>query len=140
MLGFGGVFVFFFLLYLLIFAPLINAIQDKSQQRIEKQQTLAWLQAARLQYKTTKVPEVISNGQLLSVLAEKLKSASFHRFPYQLEQTGAGDIQLSFVNVPYNAFMTWLWSTRQQVAFSIKQLTVEHTETPGVVKLMVTVS
>ena len=138
-LGFGGVCCFFFLLYLLLYAPLINAVHDKTQQLAEKQETLAWLQQARLQHKTVKAAQTLSSSQLLSVLANKLKSTSFHGFSYQLQQTGAGDIQLSFDQVPYNAFVTWLWTVSQNYAFSIKQLNAERTDTPGVVKLMVTI-
>ncbi len=122
MLGFGGVCCFFFLLYILLFAPLLNAVQNKSQQFIEKQETLAWMQRARLQYHTAEAPQALSSGQLLSVLAEKLKSSSFHRFPYQLQQTGASDIQLSFDQVPYNAFVTWLWTVGQKYAFLLSNL------------------
>ena len=140
MLGFGGVCCGFFLLYLLLYAPLINAVHNKTQQLIEKQETLVWMQQARLQRKTAKVPQVLNNSQLLTVLADHLKSTSFHRLPYQLQQTGSGDIQLSFDQVPYNAFITWLWSISRQYAFSIKQFNAERTDTPGVVKLMLTVT
>lgn len=140
MLGFGGVFCFFLLLYLLLFAPLNKAVHDKSQQLVEKQKTYVWMQQARLQHGTAKVHQVLSNGKLLTVLASQLKSTSFHRLPYQLQQTGAGDLQLSFDLVPYNAFMTWLWSFNQQYAFSIKQFSAERTDTPGVVKIMLTIT
>ncbi len=139
MLGGGGVCCFFFLLYILIYAPLNNAVHDKSQQLIEQQETLAWMEQARLQRKNVKVPQALSSAKLLSVLADQLKSTSFHGFPYLLQQTGAGDIQLSFDQVPYNPFVTWLRSVSQTYAFSIKQFSAERTDTPGVVKVMLTI-
>lgn len=140
MLGFGGICCFFFLFYILLFAPLLKSVQEKSQQAIEKKETLAWMQQARLQYKTTKAPQALSSVQLLSVLAEKLKSSSFHRFPYQLQQTGAGEIQLSFDRVPYHAFVIWLWAVSQKYAFFVKQFNAERTDTAGVVKMVVTIT
>lgn len=140
MLGFGIIFVFFFLLYLLVLAPLSHAVQDKSQQFRDKQATLIWMQQAHQQYKRVIAPKVLSRSKLLTVLAAQLKSTPFHHVPYQLQQTGSGDIQLSFDHVPYNAFVTWLWSVNKHYAFTIKQLNVERTTTAGVVKMMVVIA
>lgn len=139
MVGVGGVCCALFLIYMLFFAPLIHAVRNKTQQLHEKQETLVWMRQAQQRYKSVKAPQALSNSKLLSILAEQLKSTSFHAFSYQLQQTGAGDIQLSFDKVPYNAFVNWLWSIRQQYAFSIKQFNSEKTDTLGVVKIMVTV-
>ena len=138
MLGFGGVFLVLFFVYMLLYAPLVNAVHNKTQQLFEKQKTLVWMQQAYQQHKAVKMPKSLSNSKLLSVLAEQLKSTSFHTVPYQLQQTGSGGIQLSFDQVPYNAFVTWLLSVRQNYAFSIKQFNTERTGTPGVVKVLVT--
>lgn len=140
MLGFGIICAFFFLLYLLVVSPLSNAVQDKSQLLMDKRVTLTWMQQAQQQYKTTKATKVLSSSKLLTVLAVQLKSTPFHRVPYQLQQTGSGDIQLSFDHVPYNAFVTWLWSVSKDYAFTIKQFNAERTDTPGVVKIMVMIA
>ena len=138
MLGFGGVCCALFLMYMLLYAPLINAVRNKTQQLNEKQEILVWMQQARQQHKAVKSPQTLSNSKLLSVLADQLKATSFHAFSYRLQQTGTGDIQLSFVQVPYNAFVTWLWSVSQKYAFSIKQFSADKTGTTGVVKISVT--
>lgn len=140
MLGVGGVFCFFVLLYWLILAPLSNAVQDKSRQLIEKRDTLVWMQQVRHQRETAKAPLSLTSSKLLSVLAAQLKSTSFRRFPYQLQQTGSGDIQLTFDRVPYNALVTWLWSVNKRYAFTIKQFTAERTDTSGVVNAMVVIT
>ncbi len=59
----------------------------------------------------------------------------FKHFSYQLQQTGVSDIQLVFEQVPFNPFMIWLWSFNEKYPISITQLSVDLTETPGVVKL-----
>ena len=139
MLGLGGACFVLFLMYIILYAPLINAVHNKTQQLHEKQETLVWMQQAHQQYKVLKSPQTLSNSKLLSVLADQLKETSFHTFKYQLQQMGTGDIQLSFEKVPYNAFVNWLWSVRQNYAFSIKQFNCDRTDTLGVVKVMVTV-
>lgn len=134
-LGIGGLICGLYLLYLLLFAPLVQSVYDKSKQLIEKQNTLTWLQNVRQQHKTIKAPQVLSQGKLLTILAKQLNSTSFHNRVYQLQQTGVGDIELSFEKVPYNLFISWLWSIRERYQFSIKQLNVDRTKTAGVVKL-----
>ena len=135
-LGIGGVCCGLFLLYALIYAPLIGAVQDKWHERIEKQETLVWMQQALQQQKSTHARKQVNTSALLTVFAHQLKATSFHQMPYQLEQTGGGDIQLSFDAVPYTAVMIWLHDMTQKYACSIKQLNIEHTKTPGVVKWM----
>ena len=139
-LSLGALFCVLYLFYLLIYSPLASAVHDKSQQLAEKQETLVWMQHVRQQYKIKKAPETLTSSKLLTVLAEQLNATSFKQFPYQLQQTGASDIQLIFEKVPYNAFMSWLWSINEKYTISIKQLNAERTDTPGVVKLMIVIA
>ena len=139
-LSLGALFCVLYLFYLLIYSPLTSAVHDKSQQLAEKQETLVWMQHVRQQYKIKKAPETLTSSKLLTVLAEQLNATSFKQFPYQLQQTGASDIQLIFEKVPYNAFMSWLWSINEKYTISIKQLNAERTDTPGVVKLMIVIA
>lgn len=135
----GAAFVIGFIIYSLIYSPLVHGIRDKQQQLQEKQQTLSWLQQMHEHYVAVKMPETMDKSTLLSIFADQLKSTSFHTFQYQLQQTGTGDIQLSFEKVPYNAFLAWLWGVRQNYAFTIEQFTAEKTDTEGVVKLSVVI-
>ena len=137
MLGIGGVFLFFYVFYLLLYAPLTQSVHDKTQQLIENQETLAWMQQVSRHYKAKNPPKKLTNSKLLTVLAKQLNISSFKQFPYQLQQTGVSDIQLVFDKVPYNAFVAWLSSMSEKYAISIKQLNAEKTATPGVVKMMV---
>lgn len=135
--GVCGVFIFY---YVVLYAPLSSAVQNKAKQLTDRQRTLAWMQQARLKYKKTGTPQSMDSSKLLSVLSGQLKHASFHSFPYQLQQTGSGDIQLSFDQVPYNAFVSWLWKMGKHYAFTIKLLSSERINTPGMAKVMVTLA
>ena len=140
LLGTGALLCFVYLFYLLLYAPLASAVRNKSQQVAEKQETLAWMQQVRQQHKSRKAPLTLSSSKLLTVLAEQLNKTSFKQFPYQLQQTGASDIQLIFDKVPYDAFMAWVWTVNGKYTISIKQLNVERTDSPGVVKLMMIIA
>ncbi len=130
--------VYFF--YLLIYSPLSTAVDNKSKQLIEKQETLAWMEQARQQPKNQKKAETLSNTKLLALIGNQLSNKVFQPFPYQLQQRGPGDIQLSFDRVPYREFLSWLWNLNQNYRITLKEFTAERTETPGVVKLMIVIA
>lgn len=123
--------------YLFLYTPLSNRVTEQSAQLIEKRDTLAWMKKVREQSHSTTQKETLNNGQLLSLLATQLKNNQALKFPYQLQQTGTGDIQLTFDAVPFQMLMTWLIKINQQYAITIKQFDVDRTDTPGVTKLMI---
>ena len=142
MLVIGTIVCVVYLFYLLIYAPVTRAVQNKSKQLIEKQETLVWMQHVRTseQLKTKKVAQSLTSSQLLTVIAEQLSRTTFKQYRYQLQQTGVSDIQLSFDKVPYNAFMAWVWSINQKYTVIIKQLNVDRTDVSGVVKLTIMIA
>lgn len=139
-LGSGVISCIFYLFYLVAYSPLTTAVHNKSQQLIEKQETLRWMQQVRLDYKVKKNPQLLTSSKLLTVLADEMNATSFKRFTYQLQQTGVSDIQLVFDQVPYNPFIAWLWSFSEKYTISIKQLMIERTDTPGIVKIMMVIA
>jgi general secretion pathway protein M len=136
----GAIFVVFFLLYWLVYSPLDTAVEDKTAQLTDKTDTLNWMRQVRGQNKTSQKPATVSNSQLLTLLATQLHTTSFQQFQYKLQQTGAGDIQLTYDQVPFNEFALWLWSINKKYAISIKQFNSERTDTAGLVKIMVLLS
>jgi len=140
MLGGGGIVCGLYLLYVLIYAPIVGSVREKTTQLVAKQHLLVWMRDARLQYHAASELQALSASKLLTVLASQLAKTSFKQFPYQLQQTGVGDIQLSFDSVPYNALLAWLWSMNNTYAITMKQFHVDRTDTPGLVKVMLMLS
>lgn len=126
-----------YLFYALLFSPLTTAVANARKQWQEKNNTLIWMRHAQQNYNQAKSPQKIPAGNLLSLLTQVLKQASFHRFPYQMAQTASGEIQLSFDEVPYNAFMEWLKDQSTRYTLTIKNLDVSKTTVSGVVKVSV---
>lgn len=137
MAGLGAVFALFYLLYQLIYSPLASAVANQSKQLVEKQETLAWMEQVRQQPKNLKKVQAISNSKLLALIGNQLTDKAFSQFTNQLQQTGAGDIQISFDRVPYKQLLDWLWKLNTDYAITLKQFSVEHSDTPGVVKVMI---
>ncbi|HAT1658154.1 GspM family type II secretion system protein LspM [Legionella pneumophila] len=126
--------------YLLLYAPLSNQVNQKSTQLIEKTETLEWMKQVRMQKRFAKRKESVDNSQLLTILASQLKNNKTLKFPYQLQQTGSGDIQLTFDAVPFQNFIQWLAKINELYSINIKQFDVERTSTPGVTRLMIILS
>ena len=57
-----------------------------------------------------------------------------------MQQTGAGNIQLMYDAVPFNAFMRWLYAFNEEYAVFIQELIVDKTDTSGVVKLTLVIT
>lgn len=126
--------------YLILYAPLKNKVTQKSTQLIEKIETLKWMKNVKQQGLPSTKKQTVDSSQLLTLLANQLKDNATLRFPYQLQQTGPGDIQLTFDAVPFNIFLGWLKKINDKYTITIKQFTVEHSDTPGVTRLMIIIS
>lgn len=87
-----------------------------------------------------KSKQAVDNSQLLTILATQLKEHTLQKFPYQLQQTGTGDVQLTFESVPFNLFVTWLTKINERYALTIKQFNAEKTPTAGVAHVMILMS
>lgn len=132
--------VLLYIFYLFLYSPLSDAVTLKNKQLIEKTNTLAWMQKVRLQNRASQPKQVVDNSQLLTIMATSLKEDSSLKFAYQLQQTGSGEIQLTFDTVAFNLFLTWLEKISKQYAITIKQFDAERTGTPGVTHLVILVS
>jgi general secretion pathway protein M len=134
-LSVGGVVVLLYLFYLLIYAPLTEAVELQSNLWVEKQETLDWMKRQREVKRQSK--KIYCH--LLSLFSTQLKKATFSQFPYQLQQSGTENVQLSFEQVPYVDFLMWLRKLNQRYTMTISELTVIRTDTPGVVKMNIVV-
>ena len=135
--GVAGICIVAYLLYALVFSPLSNKVLYAKQHWQEKNRTLTWMQRVQQNYSHEKRPQTVEAGNLLSLLTHVLKQVSFQRFPYQLAQTSNGEIQLSFDEVPYNAFIVWLREQSTKYTLTVKNIDINKTKTSGVVKAVV---
>jgi len=140
MLVIAGVFTVLYLTYLLLFAPIIKAVDNKKNQLSLKKETLSWLEQAQKQQHETVRQKKLSNSQLLTLLSHQLKANKLVDFPHQIEQTGSGDIQISFDSVPFKNIFQWLEQLNKGYTVQIKQLNVERKESPGTVKLTLVIT
>jgi general secretion pathway protein M len=137
---FGGAALIFYLFYLFIYSPIVNDIEKNSAKLTENKKTLAWMERAKLHKNTAPAKNNISKSQLLSTVASELRTNTLKSYPYKLEQTAAGEMQLSFEQVPFIAYINWLKRLSSRNNVIIKQLNIEKTNTNGVVRSFVIIS
>lgn len=130
-----GLFLFFYIYYALLYVPLTQKLEQKKLQLQDKAQTLSWMNAVKAHYHRPKTRESVDGSQLLTLLTTNLKQGDMQKFHYQLQQTSAGDIQLSFESVPFNQFILWFNQLNRRYIIILKQLQVERTATPGLVSI-----
>ena len=129
-----------YIYYFFIYTPLNNNVLQKSTQLTEKMATLEWMNKVKQQTHLNQAKQKVDNGQLLTLLATELKDNPNLNFPYQLQQTGSGEVQLTFDVVAFKLFIEWLEKINEHYAISVKQLDVEHSKTPGLTKLMIIIT
>lgn len=130
-----GIYIYYFFLY----SPLATQVEEKEAQLVEKIQTLEWMNKVKNLKNTEPTKRSVDNGQLLTLLATQLKNSTIH-FPYQLQQTNSGEIQISFAQIPFNVFIEWLIKIDKDYNINIKQLDVNKSATPGITQLMIIIN
>lgn len=136
---FGGVIGALALLYLIIWAPLSNAVESYRHEVEENGKLLAWMKEAdhEMQNMQQTAKHKASASSLLSLVQKQLALASLTTT--QLRQAENGEIQMSFQNVVFDKLIQWLIAVNQNEHLSVVQMSVTPTGTPGLVMATVTV-
>ena len=134
---FGILLLTVYLLYVLIYAPLFNAIESNHNKLFTQRDTLEWMSNVPRGKLMNQAHVTKSSTQILAIMSQQLANSVFKADHYQLQQLGNNDLQLSFDQVPYNKFIEWLWTFTEKNHLSIRQFNVEKTKLVGAVKLQV---
>lgn len=131
----GGVGLVLYLAYI-IYRPLHESVLENETLLSQKIATKNWMKGAEARYVfQEKGVAALDSARVLRVFSDALSHASFHTFPYQLQQLEDGALQLSFESVPYSAFLKWLWSMGQKYKMEVKAFSAEKTEVSGLVRV-----
>jgi len=135
----GGLVLALLLFYTLIYSPLVTNVNEERAMLIEQNETLKWIESVeKYSLQSSSKKKNVSNSKLLGIINQQLNQAEFQPFPFQLQQTSNMDIQLSFNKVSFKIFIVWLWELSKQYQTQIHQLSLEKLDTPGLVKVTLT--
>lgn len=140
----GAVFVSCFLIYLIIFAPLHNSINNKQNILEDKIQTLNWMQQASreyLQLRKTKPQQSTkySNESLLTIIdrtTEKLRVRSFIR---RIDPEGENRVQIWLERINFDDLIQLLNILQRNHNIGVENISVNRQSDQALVDARVTV-
>jgi general secretion pathway protein M len=138
-LSIGGIGLGLYLAYA-AYAPLKQAVLENTRDLAGQRATLLWMKAAESRFTPDqKKKKMLGGSSGLTAFSSAISQSTFHELPYQLQQVEEGVLQLSFETVPYQHFLTWLWSMEARYVLHVKTFNAEKTDTKGLVKLTLTI-
>lgn len=138
----GGIIVCLYLIYLLIYSPLNNKVEHLEKDNHYQQELLTWIKQAKKSNKPTQQLEkqIITKDNALIKISQLINSHPTTKFPYQIQQTLSGKIQLSFEQVPFKMLMNSLIQLSKRTTIRIDQFSVFKTAKSGMVKSTIILS
>lgn len=125
-----------FIIYALIWSPLLNAAAAMRGRIQSEQKTLLWMQAAdreieKVEKQTQNKNNIIAPVALLSLLQQQIDAAGLGQTLTQLKQASNDSIEMHFQKVSFDKLIKLLTKTLKEHAVSITQMSVVADATPG---------
>ena len=137
--GLGGALVLIFLVYVLIWSPLSNAVDSKRQAIVSQKQLLHWMQGAksRIQrYRNAGIDITQTQTKLLLSLTEtSLSQQHLTQYIQSVQQPQSHTLALTFKAVPFDPFIHWTQTLWHHHAIAVKSIDVMKTKIPGLVDI-----
>jgi|GEM_PF-5730283 len=134
----GTILVSILLLYILIWSPFHDHLDDLRQKIHHEKKTAIWMDAASRQLKSLEAKQEAPSGKLLSrrlnAVQEALSQAPHSKNMSQLAQTNPEEIHCVFDQVDFDSFMIWLIGFAQEQDLIIKQASIQRLNNVGLVK------
>lgn len=136
MAALGILLVGLFIIYEIMFAPLLGSV-DNLRDKIHKNQSLlTWMESSdkRIQFleKSPQTKEK-SSASLLSIVQDDINKNPIAKSISQLQQADNDTIQLHLQNVSFDNMIKWLATLCQQQHLMINQLTITTGSSAGMV-------
>lgn len=134
----GSVVVLLFLIYEIIWSPIVDGAENMRKRIAADQKTLVWMQSAdkaldKLEKQSSVKTSSTSPVALLALLQKKLLQAGFDEAAVQLKQSSNDSIDMHFQKVPFDSIMKLLLSIVKEFNVTITQMSAVAGNTPGVV-------
>lgn len=140
----GGIFVVIIFAYVFIWSPLSSNVNNLQTTNTEQRQLLNWMQHANRQIQQLKAAgftEKPASTEALLVIAEKtLAEKKLSQYLNQVQQPSDNQLVLTFKTVPFDKLIAWLEFIWRQYSINVTQISVEKTNTPGLVEAKLTLA
>jgi general secretion pathway protein M len=127
-----------FIIYQLMWSPLVDHVADMRKQIVTDQQTLVWMQAAdndirKVEGQAKTKGKSVSPVALLSLIQKQINRAELNKNLTQLKQASNDTIEMHFQKAAFDKLITLLTVIIKEEPVSISQMSVTAENTPGLV-------
>lgn len=133
----GSIVLIMVLLYWLMWSPLTSKVTDLRVQLQHNQSLLAYMQAVDKQLAESHSSKLAKNSMMnvsfLNTLQRTIKQPPLAAYPAEIKQTDSDSVELHFQEVSFDDLIQWLTSEVQQYHWIIKQVTITHGASLGMV-------
>ena len=136
MIQVASIAIILFIIYQFIFMPFSTSL-DKMDKQLQYQTELnQWLKKVIPDRATTqnKKKITLTNSELLSNTDNSIKQSALSTFQYELSQSDANSVQLTFKNVPYVDYINWLEKIFKQRSLTVKEININQLNETGMIK------
>lgn len=129
-----------FLLLVLLYAALIRPVHQYQQQALTRYKTnadlVSWIDQNRARLETPNVNQAqISNRRGRTSVAVLTESARDYQLAIaRIEPKDQASVRIWLDNVKFNDLITWFGVLHEQYGIAIQEISVDQTETPGMVR------
>ncbi|MEO5376567.1 MAG: type II secretion system protein M [Magnetococcus sp. DMHC-6] len=135
----GGVLIAIGIVFL-FWLPLIDHIQDRHQQMVERVSTLHWMEESAVEVKRLKVAPVrsgggnVKRGSLFALADQTARAQSLAGAIKQVEPQGENRVRILLEGASFEKLVAWLVNINQNLGVEVQSLTVEKESSPGLVR------
>lgn len=141
----GGAFLAIFLIYALLWSPLVNHVADLRQRIEREKKLLVFMQTAdkqiqQIEKTTHQQTKSVSLVALLSILQKAINQRGLQQSLTQLKQGPNDTIEMHFQKVDFDKLMKLMLGIVRQYKMTISQMSAVAASVPGLVNADVVLS
>lgn len=140
----GGVFVIILLLYLMAWAPLTGKVETSRQIVAQQREDVEWMRAAGEQIKKLGLnkpsQQMSRNRSLLAVVDQDIQAAQLKGALQRMEPDGSQSVKIWINKGAFDALIGMLGKLETTQGISVKSLSINPTDTQGLVDARVTLT
>ncbi len=127
----------------MVFAPLVKARAQLSQQVEAQQTTLAWMQQAaqeiqQLRNQSRSPPASSHSWSLLSLIDQSTRQGTLSKANKRIEPKSEQEVQVEFEEISFTELLRWLEMLYSQSPVQVSHISMERQGRSGMVKARIT--
>lgn len=140
----GGIAMVVFLLYLMVWMPLGNKVKTSRETVAQQRQDVEWMRAAGEQVRklglNRPANNINRNRSLLAVVDQDIQAAQLKGALQRMEPDGAQSVKIWISKGSFDALIGMLGKLETTQGISVKSLSINPTDTQGLVDARVTLT